>query len=309
MGHIGTIIEEYRQASGMSRKDLSEDICSEKHIYLIEKGERSPSANMLKLLGERLGVSLFEFYQYLDCANPLAVREKIGDIYIYRINLDFDSLKKISEEAKMMPDFKNKPWIFEIRLNSLYCMAFEDKKYEETAVQLKNLLKETEPWGMSDMFAVNAYTLMTTCCLIIGDAHNAKNAALTAYDIFRNKHEVGKYEQLITKMTVNLMGAYYVNGEYDDVISKGNELLHIKQKMDSYGKIHFIYFFIALAYYAKKMRDEAAEFLKKAIYFVMSDYKPSDVGYVAMDVRFREMLDDIGSDSEIIREFREKYNI
>lgn len=285
MGHIGTIIKKYRQASGMSRKALSDSICSEKHIYLIEKGERAPSATLLKLLSGKLGVNLFDFYPYMGCTDPFVVREKLKGFYIYRINLDFDSLKKVSEEAKSIPDFKNNPWNFEIRLNSIYYMAFEDKLFEEAAVQLKNLLEEAEPWGLSDMFRINAYTLMTTCCLIMKDAYNAKKAALAAYGIFRDKHEIEMYEKLATKTIVNLMGAYYINGEYDDVISKGNEFIHIKQKLDSYGKIHFVYFFMALAYYSKEMRKEAAEFLKKAVYFLMSDYSPQ------MSIMLRWMKD------------------
>ena len=309
MGHIGTIIEKYRQALNISRKELSENICSEKHIYLIEKGQRAPSANMLKLLGDRLGVDFFEFLSYLDYNEPLAVWDKLRNFYTYRINLDFDSLKNISDEAEMMQDFKNEPWSFEIRLNNLYYMVFVEKKYEEAAFKLRDLLEKTENVGMSYIFSVNAYTLMTTCCLIIGDNIGAKKAALTAYDIFVKRHNIEEQEKLLTKMTINLMGAHYVNGEYDEVIKKGNEFLQVKQRLDSYGKLNFMYFFMALAYYAKEMREEANEFLKKAIYFLMFDNRPIDVGYVAMDGRFREMLDDLGKSSELIHEFRQKYNI
>lgn len=285
MVHIGTIIEKYRQASGISRKELSENICSEKHIYLIERGERSPSANMLKHLGDRLGINLFDFYPYLNCIEPLVVREKIRDFYIYRTNLDFDSLKKISTESGELKDFKNKPWGFEIQLNNLYYMAFVEKKHEETIAQLESLIKETKSWEFSDMFDVNAY------------------------EIFRKKYEVERYLQLSTTITVNLMGAYYINGEYDDVINVSREFLRIKQRLNSYDRIHFIYFFMSFAYYEKKMREEAHEFLKKAIYFLMMEYRPTDVSYVSMDLRFREMLDDLSAGSEITRDFRKKYNI
>ncbi len=309
MVHIGTIIEKYRQASGISRKELSENICSEKHIYLIERGERSPSANMLKHLGDRLGINLFDFYPYLNCIEPLVVREKIRDFYIYRTNLDFDSLKKISTESGELKDFKNKPWGFEIQLNNLYYMAFVEKKHEETIAQLESLIKETKSWEFSDMFDVNAYTLMATLCLITGDACGARSAALNAYEIFRKKYEVERYLQLSTTITVNLMGAYYINGEYDDVINVSREFLRIKQRLNSYDRIHFIYFFMSFAYYEKKMREEAHEFLKKAIYFLMMEYRPTDVSYVSMDLRFREMLDDLSAGSEITRDFRKKYNI
>lgn len=49
---IGKVIKEHRDIVGMSRKTLSEDICTEKYIYLIEKGKRTPSANVIKLLGD-----------------------------------------------------------------------------------------------------------------------------------------------------------------------------------------------------------------------------------------------------------------
>ncbi len=308
MGHIGIIIERYRQALGISRKELAEDICSEKHIYLIEKGERSPSANILKQLGDRLGINLFEFFPYVDCIEPLTVIERIKDFYLYRANLDFDSLKKISEESFRLIDFQNKPWSFEIRLNDLYHMAFVEKNHEETISQLDVLINEAKSWKFTGAFDVNAYTLMATLCLIIGDAYGSRSAALNAYDIFQGKYDE-KYLPLSTTITVNLMGAYYISGEYDNVIDVGCGFLETKHMLNSYDRIHFIYIFISFAYYAKKMRNEAHEFLKKAIYFLMMEYRPTDVSYMAMDSNFREMLKDLSFDSEITGDFIERYNL
>ena len=309
MGHIGRTIEKYRQALSISRKELAEDICSEKHIYLIEKGERSPSANILKQLSEKLGVNLFEFYQYIDCENPIEVRDKIKDFYMYRANLDFITLMKVSVEAYDMWDFRNKPYSFEIRLNDLYYMAFEDNRYEETKVKLKKLLKEAEIWKYSEMFLVNVHTLMTTLCLITQDFTEAKNSALKALKIFQRQFDVEKNLPLSTTMIVNLMGAYYVNGEYDVVIDIGNKFLKIKQAFNSYDRIHYIYFFMSFACYTKNMREEAYIFLKKAIYILMMDFRPTDVTYVAMIGELEEMLEDLDKDSELIREFRKKYKI
>lgn len=76
MNHIGNVIKEYRSLIGMSRNDIAKNICTEKYVYLIEKGQRTPSADMTRLLGDNLGIDLFEYYQYLDCINPIEVREK-----------------------------------------------------------------------------------------------------------------------------------------------------------------------------------------------------------------------------------------
>ena len=309
MGHIGIIIEKCRQAVGMSRKELSVNICSEKYIYLIEKGKRTPSANLLKLMGEKLGVFLFGFYMYLDCVDPLYVREKMRFFHMCRINLDFKALKEASQEAEKMPDFRSKPWCYEIQLNNIYYLAFEEKKCSEAAIRLDRLLKEAEAYGATYIFLINAHTLMTTCSLVTGDVAVAKKSALRAYEVMQNNNDAMLYEQLLTKITVNLMGVHYLSNEFDDVIKRGQELLDIKQKRDSYGKVHFVYLLMALAFYGKNQRDVAAEYLKKAVHFLMVDSKPSDVSFIAKDDRFEAMLNDLSSYSAVIDYFRREYKV
>lgn len=309
MGHIGTIIEKYRQAIGMSRKKLAEDICSEKYIYLIEKGERTPSVNLLKLIGEKMGVYLFGFYTYIDCEDPVGVRENVKLFHMCRINLDFEVLKNATEQAENMPDFKNKPWCFETVLNKIYSIAFEEKKCAEALLQLETLIKEVKSYEVSDIFLVNAYTLTTTCALVTMDVGIARDAAIRAHEIIQGNHDIELYDQLLTKVTVNLMGAHYSNNEMDDVIERGKELIRVKQSRDSYGKIHFVYMLMALAYYAKNQWDEAVICLKKAAYFLMADNKPEDVSFIALDGKFRAMLDDLSPYSEIIDYFRKEYRV
>jgi len=309
MGHIGTIIEKYRQDIGMSRKELAEDICSEKYIYLIEKGERTPSVNLLKLIGEKMGVYLFGFYTYIDCEDPVGVRENVKLFHMCRINLDFGVLKNATEQAENIPDFKNKPWCFEIVLNKIYNIAFEEKRYAEALFQLETLIKEVKLYEVSDVFLVNAYTLTTTCALVTMDVDIARDAAIRAHEIIQGYHDIELCDQLLTKVTVNLMGAHYSNNEMDEVIERGKELIRIKQSRDSYGKIHFVYLLMALAYYVKNQWDEAVICLKKAAYFLMADNKPEDVSFIALDGKFRTMLDDLSPYSEIIDYFRKEYKV
>jgi len=303
MGHIGTIIEKNRQALGLSRKELSENICSEKHIYFIEKGERSPSANMLKQLSERLGVNLFEFYQYIDCQEPFEVKEKMEQFNISRINFDFHSLKKLLTEAENMPDFKNKPWIYEICFNRIYCEVYGENQLKESIPQLEKILEEISEKKVDELFIANVYAALSSCYMAAGDKEKAKHSALTACKIFQKKHKVEMYNRII----VNVLAAYYVNGEYDNVIKFGNNALKIKKDKYSYARIHYIYVFMSLSYYGKNMNKEAYKLLEKAIYFLLIDCRPTDVSHMAMIPEFNEMLEYF-ADSDIVREFREKYN-
>ena len=86
---IGEIIKEQRNLINMSRETLAEGVCTEKYVYLIEKNERNPSAYILDDFSEKLGIDLFEYYQYLNFKNKSLVVEykkqfdrymQIGDI-------------------------------------------------------------------------------------------------------------------------------------------------------------------------------------------------------------------------------------
>ena len=68
---IGDIIKEQRTMNNMSRQTIAEGICSEKYIYLIERNERNPSAYILDQLSEKLGIDLFEYYQYQNFKNSI----------------------------------------------------------------------------------------------------------------------------------------------------------------------------------------------------------------------------------------------
>jgi len=304
MGHIGTIIKKTRQDMGISRKKFSENICSEKYIYYIEKGERSPSANMLKQLSERLGVNLFKYYKYIDCQEPFAVKEKMEQLNISRINLDFESLKELLTEAENMTDFKNKPWIYEIYFNRLYCRVYGEKKFKESLPVLETVLKEAKNDKADELFIANVYAILFSCYIVAGDRQKAKHSALTAYNILRKKNKGEIYNRII----VNVMAAYYVDEEYDNVIELGNNVLEIKKDKHSYARINYIYLFMCLSYYREKRIEEAYNLLEKTIFFLMIDYRPTDVEYMVMVPGFTKMLKDFG-DSDIVRRFMEKYKI
>lgn len=66
MNYIGSIIRDSRNRLRMSRKELAENICSEKYLYLIEKGDRTPSSEITRLLGDKVGVDIFKYYAVYD---------------------------------------------------------------------------------------------------------------------------------------------------------------------------------------------------------------------------------------------------
>lgn len=310
MGHIGVVIEKYRQALDMSRRELAENICSEKYIYLIEKGERTPSVELLKQLGDRLGVHLFDYHHYVDTQDPFRVRKLMRTFYMCRINLNLNLLDELTQEAKDIPDFKKQPWSFEISLNNIYHKALIEKNYGQSLVDLNNLQNEVKKTtAPCSVFLTNLYSLMCSCSLLVYNKNDALNFAESAYKLVKENPHIELYEPMLTKATVNLMGAYYVNDKFDRVIEIGEELLKIKQYRDSYGKIYFVQLFMSLAYYTLGNWGEALIYLKKAALFLLSDSKQFDIGFLALDDCFIRMLDDLSPQTSIIDYFRKEYRI
>lgn len=309
MNYIGNIIKEYRSILGMSRKNLAENICSEKYVYLIEKGERTPSADILRLFGDRLGADLFDHYQYLGCIDPIAVREIIKSFYMYRRKSDFDALQKVTNKAVKLPDFQHKPWIYEIQLNRAAHMVFSENKYEEAITYSQHMLQEIKPKYLKGAYVANLYMLLSTCYQVTGDLTNAQNATSSAYEILRDKHKIERYEQDITTVRINTVTLYYLAGKFEEVIREGNELLQYQYEVNSYERVHYTYFFLAFAYYKTGSYDEAIAWFKKGIYSVMLDHKPMDVYYITKQDVFDLLAKDARINQEIVCEFKKKYNI
>ncbi len=309
MNYIGYIIKEHRCNLGINRKELSENICSEKYVYLVEKGERTPSAELVKIFGDRLGVDLFDYYQYLDCIDPIAVRDYINLFNMYHRKSDYKALKKVTDDAFKLSDFHNEPWNLEVKLNSLSYIVFVENKYKEAIEIVNKLLNEIKPKYSNNMIVANFYILLSTCYQLTGDLENAKCVLSLAYEISRDKYKVEKYEQIITSIRISKISFHYLNGEYDDVVKEGIELLKYQSEFNSYERIHYTYFYLAFAYYKTGANGESIEWFKKGIYSLMHDYKPMDVYYIAMQDIFDVLAFDAMVDMKLITEFKKIYNL
>lgn len=307
MGHIGAIIEKYRQASGMSRKELSEDICSEKHIYFIEKGERSPSANLLKLLGDRLGVNLFDFYQYLDCINPVEVKENIDCFNLYRLKPDVEELKKITEKASKLPDFKKEPWSYEIKLNELVYTVFAEVNYDKAIASAVHILENIEPIYSDAIITANLHILLSTCFFLKGEPNNARSSSLKAYEIVKNKNKMENYTQVLMTARINVLSMHYLLGEYYEVLRAGYEFIADKKEATFVKRLYYIYLYMAFAFYKIDAVEDAIEFFNKGIYMLMFDYSPGDIGFMATYEVFHSLLNDKRMNKGVVSEFKQKY--
>lgn len=307
MNHIGIVIKRYRNNQKMSRAKLAENICTEKYVYLIEKGVRAPSVDMTRLFSDRLGVDLFEHYQYLDCENPVAVFDTIKQFNILRRKSDYHALKKLTDTAIDLPDFQHEPWCYEIKVNQFAHLIFVEKKYQEAVDGMNSVLHTVLPKYTKGIFVANLYMLLLMCHTILGDMANAKHAMVGANAIIQNKQSVRQYEEVISTVGVGSLVMHYMIGEFDQVIQKGLELLQYKMEINSCERIDYICFYLAFSYYETGSQETALHWFRKALYSLMVEHNPLNVYYMRMNQTFHLLMNDSRINPYLIQEFKNQY--
>ncbi|AFA48189.1 helix-turn-helix transcriptional regulator [Acetobacterium woodii] len=309
MNYIGNIIKEYRNLIGMSRKGLAKNICSEKYVYLIEKGNRTPSSLICKQFGDRMGVDLFKYYEYLSCKNPIAVEATITCFNKCRRENDMEALKKATDDALTLPDFQKIPWVYEIENNRLSYMTFKEQRCHEVIKTIKNTLNNLEEAYKEDITTARFYVILSTCYQMLMDIEQAKKAVRSAEEIISSKQNILKYTYAVIAVKINKLTLHYISGELDDVIDEGHKLNQYQVETSSYELGHHGLFYLAYAYYQKGLEDVGIMWFQKALYATLIRYKATDVFYLAGYAMFRVLIDDVRMPSELVSQFKKKYNI
>lgn len=308
MNHIGNIIKIFRNKSKMTRAKLASNICTEKYIYLIERGERVPSTEMIRMLSNKLGVDLFEFYKYRDCIDPIIVYETIKKFNIYRRLGNFTALKEVTNTSMYLTDFQKKPWICEIETNEIIYLIYEQHKYNDAIEEINKLIIAHDQEDYHDSCISNLFILLSNCYEMIGDLKNAKNVALTANELIHNK-KIPNDHRVVINVNITLLKLDYFSGEYNGVINKGNKLIQHLSDTNNNERSFYAYFFMAFAYYKIGKYSDSIKWFKKGIYLLLVYHKPNELYYLMLQDLFLVLLDGGAINAELVREFKKMYKI
>lgn len=307
MNYIGSVIQEYRKMLKMSRRDLSTNICSEKYIYLIERGERTPSAEMTRLIGDKLGIDLFKYYEYLDCENPIRVEAIMKLFDRYRAQNNMNALKEITDEAMELADFNKIPWVYEIKLNNNTYMILKESRYKEAVESINNLLENMESKYFKSICVANFNILLSTSYIMLMDYNHAKETSLAAYEIVSSKQKNEKYAQVVITVKINKITIHFLLGELDEVIKEANLLDQYQTEMASYERSHFTFFYLAFAYYKMGLEEKGISCFLKGLYVSLTKYRPTDIFLLSSYEVFIEILDDPRVPSVLVDQFKKEY--
>ncbi|MGI6175448.1 MAG: helix-turn-helix transcriptional regulator [Christensenellales bacterium] len=309
MTHIGNIIKECRCKAGLSQKELAERICSPKYIYYIEKGERTPSTELLRLISDKLNTDLCSLYQFLDCVHPLEVRNTIMLFEKYKRNSDFSNLTKLTERVKNKPDFTRAPWSYEIDINHYCPIVLVEGKADQAVDGLKATIQSLLATGYLDYHLAQLNILLSICYHILKDWNNCEKTAQSTLDLIKYKGDMFQYKHVIVTTKLTLLFLYIETGRFDETIQQGLVLLDYQMKHNLYERLHYTYFLLALAYYRLDRPEDAVSFCKKSLHIAMVHERVYDVGIFLAHDTFIELINHDLIDRRLVAEFCKTYQI
>lgn len=103
MHRIGETLKAVRLSEGLSVQEVAKGICSPKYIYLIEKGDRTPSLLILSKLNKKFKFDLYTIFPFSECQDPLYYAKIHADLSQYR---SFYNVAKLKATLSSLPDFE-----------------------------------------------------------------------------------------------------------------------------------------------------------------------------------------------------------
>lgn len=307
MSHIGDIILEFRTKRKMSRNELAAGICTEKFLYLIEKNDRSPSADVLRQLSNRLGVNLFEYYEYLDCMEPVRVQAAMMQCARVRRTSEFPEMKDITEAMKTLPDFSTNPWRYEV-INNQYCiMLFHDMNIKGAIEGMEEFLDQLEPEYADEEFTAGFYSMLSTGYQMMKDVENAKKSYENGIKIIDKMKDNSSYNQIHVSLKITALSLAMCAGDYKKAIEEGVELVKYQEYTSSYERLNITYYFLACAYYLDGQEEPAFQWFDRALYDLLMRHRPSLAYFICTNDLFETLAAHPRAKRGLIESLKENY--
>lgn len=130
--HFGELLKEIRTSNNLTLDELSNDICSTRHLSRIESGESNPSVYVLHHLSKKLNIDLHEFYRIVFTSGSFENQKIKLKIRQLIAKGEDDTLEKLIYELETNKDFKEGENLQYILYGKAICSAYIHKDYEQS---------------------------------------------------------------------------------------------------------------------------------------------------------------------------------
>lgn len=274
MTGLGRLIRMLREAGQMTRSELAEGICSVKYIYFIEKGARTPSAEIINAIGVKLKQDIFEYLPYLDCGDPILVKNGMDTFEKLRNATDYKQLGVVTSAYENLGDFQQLPWRAEITFNQIMVALFDNN----TDTRLKQAIESeinrlggklppqengTQEMGLQ---LIRFYNLLAVYEFTHQHLEQGYNCLDYVYEQLRPRRQIRQFQSIYESVALNYLNTLVIRQRYEDLSQGTVELLDYQLQNNRHGRVYLTYFLMAQGAYEQNRSDLAVLYLRKCLY-------------------------------------------
>jgi transcriptional regulator with XRE-family HTH domain len=278
--NIGSVIKEFRTNNNLSQEKLADGICTTKYLYMIEKGRRTPSNAILAKLGEKLNVNFFDYYDYLECEDPIAVKSMADQFALCRRVLDFKTLVKYCNIGSQLLDFNMNPWRLEISFNLALAKLIQAKDVDGARVDIQQTISEMPAEYQYSIFHLRHLSLLALCYLEDKKYKSAEFIIEKVLAEIDGKLDRNGYEQLYFMCTYICIAIKLKSGKYASAIKLSGKINQQQHLKNFYGLIHYNHLLWGYGLLKLGLTDKAVVHIQKGFMTVLVLEKRNDLIYL-----------------------------
>lgn len=307
MNNIGKVIRELRLRQNLTQNQLAEGICTAKYLYLIEKGERTPSNEVMGELSRKLGEDLFDYYDYLSYENPIAVRKIMGKAEQSLRVSAYSDLTALIEEANQLPDYHVPPLSHHITyLRGIYLLQVEQNAQEARNLAQDALHSMTSSW-IDSTFSLRHQNLLARSRIALEEWEEACLLSSRMIQSLDKVMNLKQNRQLVLSTYITFLITHLFSGRYSETIQKGLELMAIQAEWNLLDASAYLYFILAFAYRKNGDHQESSRMLENGILFSLLHGKEQSIADVNQRGIIDEMLTDHTLEEDLVAKFVERF--
>jgi tetratricopeptide (TPR) repeat protein len=268
---------------------------------MIERGLRTPSAEVVLLLSKKLGENLFDYYEYLDCQDPVYTRNLIRRLDSCRHSAYSRNLQSLLHEASECPDFRKEPFVYELKMNQLFHYVTDKREFEQSIERINATIQQIPPKYDSAFFSIELYLLLHVCYNAIEQKDAARNALDVATSLLKTQSSGTRFNEVYLVVQLNWIVFCFSNNSYKTALDASIDLYDFQQRSRLYTRLGATCMFAAFSYYRLDQVENAYYWFRKALYALMTT-GGREISLVSIHEEFWIMLSDVRCPREIVQD-------
>jgi transcriptional regulator with XRE-family HTH domain len=256
---IGRRIRDARQAKGLSQTDLARDLVSPSYISLIEADKRSPEADVLATLAERLGTTVGWLSTGVE---PSVGRAEQLSLRYAELALANGQPDEAAREFRQLS--QSRDGVTRFLASWGLARALEALGFLEQAIAQVHALVEQS--RLPELQDPGPLTLWTTLCRLYREVGDLSQSIDLGEKALREAQSLGlSGTEAEVELTVTLVGSYYERGDYTRAALLSTSVLESAERHGSYRARASAYWNASLVAEARDQVPLALELAERAL--------------------------------------------